>query len=86
MTHALDMVSRAGEVIVNCDGSLGCIVYNGFTKSGSSEGYVDRTNPKDKDTSGNGDTFIFNSPKAIDEKEAARQMMLTKRQLILKWT
>lgn len=33
-----------------------------------------------------GDTYIFNSPKAIDEKEAARQMMLTKRQLILKWT
>ena len=86
MMQSLDMLIRTGQVIVNSDGTFGYIGYNGFTKSGSSEGYVDRTNPKDKDTSGNGDTFIFNSPKAIDEKEAARQMMLTKRQLILKWT
>ena len=30
-----------------------------------------------------GDTFIFNSPKAIDEKEAARQMKRAKQQLAL---
>ena len=32
---------------------------------------------------GTGDTFIFNSPKAIDEKEAARQMKRAKQQLAL---
>ena len=81
MMQSLDMLIRAGQVIVNSDGTLGYIGYNGFTKSGSSEGYVDRTNPKDKDTRGNGDTFIFNSPKAIDEIEAAKQMKKTKQDM-----
>lgn len=81
MMQSLDMLIRAGQVIVNSDGTLGYIGYNGFTKSGSSEGYVDRTNPKNKDTSGNGDTFIFNSPKPIDEIEAAKQMKKTKQDM-----
>lgn len=81
MMQSLDMLIRAGQVIVNSDGTLGYIGYNGFTKSGGSEGYVDRTNPRDKDTSGNGDTFIFNSPKAIDEIEAAKQMKKTKQDM-----
>ena len=81
MMQSLDMLIRAGQVIVNSDGTLGYISYNGFTKSGSSEGYVDRTNPKDKNTGGNGDTFIFNSPKAIDEIEAAKQMKKTKQDM-----
>lgn len=81
MMQSLDMLIRAGQVIVNSDGTLGYIGYNGFTKSGSSEGYVDRTNPKGKDTGGNGDTFIFNSPKAIDEIEAAKQMKKTKQDM-----
>lgn len=81
MMQSLDMLIRTGQVIVNSDGTLGYIGYNGFTKSGSSEGYVDRTNPKDKDTGGNGDTFIFNSPKAIDEIEAAKQMKKTKQDM-----
>lgn len=81
MMQSLDMLIRAGQVIVNSDGTLGYIGYNGFTKSGGSEDYVDRTNPKNKDTSGNGDTFIFNSPKAIDEIEAAKQMKKTKQDM-----
>ena len=81
MMQSLDMLIRAGQVIVNSDGTLGYIGYNGFTKSGSSEGYVDRTNPKDKDTGGNGDTFIFNSPRPIDEIEAAKQMKKTKQDM-----
>lgn len=81
MMQSLDMLIRAGQVIVNSDGTLGYIGYNGFTKSGGSEGYVDRTNPKNKDANGNGDTFIFNSPKAIDEIEAAKQMKKTKRDI-----
>ena len=81
MMRSLDMLIRAGQVIVNSDGTLGYIGYNGFTKSGNSEGYVDRTNPKNKDTSGNGDTYIFNSPRPIDEIEAAKQMKKTKQDM-----
>lgn len=81
MMQSLDMLIRAGQVIVNSDGTLGYIGYNGFTKSGSSEGYVNRTNPKDKNTGGNGDTFNFYSPKAIDEIEAAKQMKKTKQDM-----
>ena len=81
MMQSLDMLVRAGHVIVNSDGTLGYIGYNGFTKTGSSEGYVDRTNPKDNNNSGKGDTFIFNSPKAIDEIEAAKQMKKTKQDM-----
>ena len=36
-----------------------------------------------RSSSGNGDTYVFNSPKAIDEKEAARQIKLMKQQLAL---
>lgn len=81
MMQSLDMLIRAGQVIVNSDGTLGYIGYNGFAKTGGSDDYVDRTNLKDKDTSGNGDTFIFNSPKAIDEIEAAKQMKKTKQDM-----
>lgn len=81
MMQSLDMLIRTGQAIVNSDGTLGYIGYNGFTKSGGSEGYVDRTNPKDKDAGGNGDIFIFNSPKAIDEIEAAKQMKKTKQDM-----
>ena len=81
MMQSLDMLIRAGHAIVNSDGTLGYIGYNGFTKPGGSEGYVDRTNPKDKDNGGNGDTFIFNSPRPIDEIEAAKQMKKTKQDM-----
>ena len=37
----------------------------------------DSNNP----TSGGGDTFIFNSPKAIDDIEAAKQMKKTKQDM-----
>lgn len=49
------------------------------------EGEQVLTKEEAKNKSGNGDTFIFNSPKAIDEKEAARQMKIAKQQLILRW-
>ena len=81
MMQSLDMLIRAGQVIVNSDGTLGYIGYNGFTKTGSSEDYVDRTNPKDNNNGGKGDTFIFNSPKVIDEIEAAKQMKKTKQDM-----
>ena len=79
--QSLDMLIRAGQAIASSDGTLGYISYNGFTKSGGSEGYVDRTNPKDKSAGGSGDTFNFYSPKAIDEIEAAKQMKKTKQDM-----
>lgn len=81
MMQSLDTLIRAGQVIVNSDGTLGYVGYDGFTKSGGSKDYVDNISMKDKDTGGHGDTFIFNSPKAIDEIEAARQMKKTKQDM-----
>ena len=79
--QSLDVLIRAGQAIVTSDGTLGYIGYNGFTKFGGSEGYVDRTNPKDKSAGGSGDTFNFYSPKAIDEIEAVKQMKKTKQDM-----
>lgn len=81
MMQSLDMLIRTGQVIVNSNGTLGYIGYNGFIKSGGSEGYVDGTNQRDKNVNKNGDTFIFYSPKPIDEIEAARQMKKAKRDM-----
>lgn len=80
MAQSLNVLTREGQAIINSDGTLGYIGYNGFTNSGVSERYVDRSNGNSNDTT-NGDTFIFNSPKAIDEVEAARLLKRTKRDL-----
>jgi len=79
--QSLDTLVKAGQIVVNSNGTLGYIGYNGFAKSSSSRGYVDSTNSKDKNASGNGDTFIFYSPKPIDEIEAARQMKKVKQDM-----
>lgn len=57
---------------------LGYVTYNGFTKV---KERLDEGENLEPDDSGNGDTFIFNSPKPIDEIEAARQMKKAKREL-----
>ena len=80
MMESLGMLIDAGQMVVNSDGTLGYIGYNGFTKTGGSEKYVDRGDSNNP-TSGGGDTFIFNSPKAIDEIEAAKQMKKTKQDM-----
>ena len=80
MMQSLDMLIRAGQVIVNSDGTLGYIGYNGFTRVPTSND-DNRYGRNDRDNKGGGDTFIFNSPKAIDEIEAARQMKQTKRDI-----
>lgn len=80
MMESLSMLIDAGQMVVNSDGTLGYIGYNGFTKTGGSEKYVDRGDSNNP-TSGGGDTFIFNSPKAIDEIEAAKQMKKTKQDM-----
>jgi TP901 family phage tail tape measure protein len=79
MLKSLNTLIQAGNLFINSDGSIGYVGYNGFDKSNDSSGYVDIKEPKGDN--GNGDTFIFNSPKPIDEIEASRQMKKTKQEL-----
>jgi TP901 family phage tail tape measure protein len=80
MTESLAGLISQGRLIVNSDGTLGYIGYNGFTRVPTSND-DNRYGGNDRDNKGGGDTFIFNSPKAIDEIEAARQMKQTKRDI-----
>lgn len=79
MLKSLNTLIQTGNLFVNSDGSIGYVGYNGFDRNNNSSGYVDVKKPKGD--SGNGDTFIFNSPKPIDEIEASRQMKKTKQEL-----
>lgn len=80
MTESLAGLISQGRLIVNSDGTLGYIGYNGFTRIPTSNN-DNSYSGNDRDNRGGGDTFIFNSPKAIDEIEAARQMKQTKRDI-----
>ena len=79
MMQSLNMLINAGQVIVNSDGTLGYVGYNGFTPPGTPQP-VDSIGGGN-DSSGDGDTYNFYSPKAIDEIEAAKQMKKTKRDI-----
>lgn len=79
MLKSLNTLIQTGNLFINSDGSIGYVGYNGFDRNNNSNGYVDVKDPKGNN--GNGDTFIFNSPKPIDEIEASRQMKKTKQEL-----
>lgn len=79
MLKSLNTLIQTGNLFVNSDGSIGYVGYNSFDRNNNSSGYVDVKKPKGDN--GNGDTFIFNSPKPIDEIEASRQMKKTKQEL-----
>lgn len=79
MLKSLNTLIQTGNLFVNSDDSVSYVGYNGFDKNNNSSGYVDVKKPKGDN--GNGDTFIFNSPKPIDEIEASRQMKKTKQEL-----
>lgn len=79
MLKSLNTLIQTGNLFINSDGSIGYVGYNGFDKNNNSNGYVDVK--KQKGDNGHGDTFIFNSPKPIDEIEASRQMKKTKQEL-----
>lgn len=64
--------------LANATAELGYITQNGFIKQTER---VQGEFSKFKNSSGNGDTYNFYSPKAIDEIEAARQIKKTKREL-----
>lgn len=80
MTESLASLISQGRLIVNSDGTLGYIGYNGFTRVPTPND-DNRYGGSDRDNRGGGDTFIFNSPKAIDEIEAARQMKKAKQDM-----
>ena len=63
--------------LANASAELGYVAHDGFVKQQKVyEQFV-----KVKDKGGSGDTFIFQSPKPIDEIEAAKQMKKAKREL-----
>ena len=69
----------ASRELAKASEELGYVTYNGFTKLKEYRSRNDETGQRDNNYGG--DTFIFNSPKAIDEIEAAKQMKKTKREL-----
>lgn len=79
IAQSIDMIMRTGQGALGSEAMLGYVGYNGFTKPVDSERYVDRGSGRDSLRAG--DTFIFNSPKAIDEIEAAKQVKRTKRDM-----
>lgn len=79
MRDELVALVQAGQMVVGADGGLSYVGYGGFRSSALS---VDNpTGNSNGQVRSGGDTFIFNSPKAIDEIEAARQMEKTKRDM-----
>ena len=69
----------ASRELAKASAELGYVTYNGFAKLNEHRGGNDETGQGDNNSGG--DTFIFNSPKAIDEIEAAKQMKKAKREL-----
>lgn len=80
MAASLAMLIQQSQMMVNSDGTLGYVGHGGFTNNPNSDKYTERDD-SGKPKPGDGDTFIFNSPKAIDEIEAARQMKKTKQDM-----
>lgn len=79
MRDELVALVQAGQMVVGADGSLSYVGYGGFRNSALS--VSNSTGNSNGQVRSGGDTFIFNSPKAIDEIEAARQMEKTKRDM-----
>lgn len=75
---ALTPISSVIYELTKTTNELGYVAYNGFTKQ--NQVLKEIVDSKGND-SGGGDTFIFHSPKPIDEIEAARQVKKTKRDL-----
>lgn len=65
--------------LATASAELGYVTYDGFKKI--KQKFENEDTQRQGPSGGNGDTFIFNSPRAIDEVEAARQMKKAKREL-----
>lgn len=77
--EAVGPLVMASRELAKASAELGYVTYNGFAKLNEHRGGNDEAGQRDNNSGG--DTFIFNSPKAIDEIEAAKQMKKTKREL-----
>lgn len=77
--NAIEPVIEIAYKLAKTSAELGYVTYNGFVKQGQAIEKV--INSKGGNGDSNGDTFIFNSPKPIDEIEAAKQMKRVKREL-----
>lgn len=82
MQNSLNLLMESGQGIVNADGSIGYVGYNGFSSNNNSKSNKESKADADYNKVSKGDTFIFNSPKPINEIEAARQMKKTKREIV----
>lgn len=69
---------QASRELAKTSADLGYVTYNGFTKV---KEFVEKQGEVRRSGDGNGDTFVFYSPKAIDEIEAAKQMKKTKQDM-----
>lgn len=79
VAQAIGPLVIASRELARASAELGYVTYNGFTKLKEAKERQNGNGQRNDDQKG--DTFIFNSPKAIDEIEAARQMKKTKREL-----
>lgn len=80
MINNLRTLMDAGRLVINSDGTLGYIGYNGLGGRPVNPGTDANPGANDNNNSG-GDTFNFYSPKPLSEVEAARQMKNAKRDL-----
>lgn len=76
--EAIGPLVLASRELAQASGDLGYVTYNGFTKLKEAKDAYVREN---RNGDSNGDTFVFYSPTAIDEIEAAKQMKRAKREL-----
>jgi hypothetical protein len=80
MAASLNYMIDTGQMVLNTDGSLGYIsLANNINNK--SNGSLDLRDNSGVSGDTGGDTYIFNSSKAIDEVEAARLLKKTKRDL-----
>ena len=77
--EAVGPLVAASRELAKASAELGYVTYNGFTKLKEYRSRNDEDSQRDNNSGG--DTFIFNSPKAIDEIEAAKLMKQTAQQM-----
>lgn len=78
VAEAVGPLIIASRELARASVELGYVTYNGFTKL---KEVREKQGGNGQSGNGDGDTFVFYSPKAIDEIEAAKQMKKTKREL-----
>ena len=76
MRNSLEYLVNSGQAIINSDGTLSYVGYNGFTRA-PTRTTTNGTTVNDVSSR----TYVFYSPKPIDEIEAAKQIKRTERDI-----